>query len=99
MPIIANTVILLALTSNGVSLAYLWPEWKPLTIGNLVLGIISLILMWVVQCSDPGIQPTTKTKQADVHVNPDFDINDTQLSFNPHEKAIFGPETYDQAAA
>ena len=48
MPIIANTVIVLALASNGISLAYLWPYYRPLTIGTLVLGIISLILMWVV---------------------------------------------------
>ena len=92
MPIIANTVIFLALAANGASLAYLWPDWKPLTIGNLALGVVSLILMWVVQFSDPGIQSTAKNREAEVHENPGFDVNDTQLSMNPYEKGIWNPE-------
>ena len=61
---------------------------------NLVLGVISLVLMWVVQCSDPGIQSRTKGKEAEVN-NPEFNFNDSQLSMNKQEKGIFDPENYN----
>ena len=99
MPIIANIFMFVALASNAASLAYLWPDWKPLTIANLALGVISLILMWVVQFSDPGIQSPTKHREADVNENPGFDVNDTMLSFNAHEKAIWTGEEPDALAA
>ena len=54
--------------------------------------------MWVVQCSDPGIQSRTKGKDAEVN-NPEFNINDSQLSMNNHEKGIYDPENYNQKAA
>ena len=85
--------------ANGLSLIYLWSSWtKFLTLGNIALGITSLILMWVVQCSDPGIQSRTKSKEVDIN-NPEFDINDSHLSLNSQEKQIYNPENYDQKAA
>ena len=82
MPIVSNCVILIALVANGLSLVYLWSSWaKFLTMANLVLGVMSLVLMWVVQCSDPGIQSRTKGKEVEVN-NPEFNINDSQLSMN-----------------
>ena len=50
--------------------------------------------MWVVQCSDPGIQSRIKGKAAEVN-NPEFNINDSQLSMNKQEKGIFDPENYN----
>ena len=99
MPIVSNCVILIALVANGLSLVYLWSSWtKFLIMANLVLGVISLILMWIVQCSDPGIQSRTKGKEVEAN-NPEFNINDSQLSMNIQEKGIFDPENYNQKAA
>ena len=56
MPKIANVGLILALGMNGFCLGHLWPVWAAwLAIANLALGALTLVLMWTVQCSDPGI--------------------------------------------
>ena len=56
MPKIANVAMILAMGMNGFCLVHLWLDWAAwLTIANLALGALTLVLMWTVQCSDPGI--------------------------------------------
>ena len=55
MPLLANVLILLSIAVNGLSLVYLGTRWLPLTGVGLAVGLASLLLMWTVQCSDPGI--------------------------------------------
>ena len=56
MPKIANFVLMMTIGMNLYVLFHLWPQWYYLTITNTSIGIITLVLMWMVQCSDPGIQ-------------------------------------------
>ena len=75
---------------NGFILVYLWPSWIWLTILDLVIGLLTLISLWTVQCSDPGIQPRTEEEE-DIKKVEGFDPNDSFVSLNPYEKAIFLP--------
>jgi len=63
-PCVTNTVILLMVALNILSVVYsLQGEWIWLTTANIVLGLIVTILMWCVQCSDPGILSRDQNEQ------------------------------------
>ena len=47
--------MIIVLAMNAYCLIHIWPDWNWFIIGNLIFGVITTILMWVVQCSDPGI--------------------------------------------
>ena len=94
-PKITNFLMLLTVAMNAFSLVFLWPNWAWLTIINLILGALTLVLIWTVQCSDPGIQ-SRKQKVEQIDNNEEgVNVNDTQLSFNPYEKVAFDPEKYN----
>ena len=57
---LANIGMILALAANGYAFVHLYPDLIVMTYLNLSLGIFTLILMWMVQCSDPGVQARDK---------------------------------------
>lgn len=102
MPTIANLVLMIAIGMNFYVLIHLWPQWYYLTILNCSIGLITLLLVWTVQCSDPGIQSRLVNEQTPIlqqKQQEGFNLNDSLISLNDYEKLIFDPENYIEAQA
>ena len=98
-PKVANFFILLVIAMDIYALVYLFPDFTVFAVINIILGIITLILMWTVQCSDPGIQSRIMPEAINENNGGAFNFNDSIMSLNQYEKDIFNPEDYNQPAA